>query len=93
MITGETGTGKELAAQEIHKQTARHKHPFVPVNCSEFPESLFESELFGYERGTFTGADRRREGRFEEANNGTIFLDKITEMPLAMQAAVIAAGK
>ena len=85
IITGESGTGKELAAVAIHEQSPRRNRPFVPVNCSEFPESLIESELFGHERGAFTGADRRREGRFEEANSGTIFLDEITEMPLAMQ--------
>jgi two-component system, NtrC family, response regulator HydG len=85
IITGESGTGKERAACAIHEKSHRRNRPFVTVNCSALPESLIESELFGHERGAFTGADRRREGLFEQANSGTIFLDEITEMPLSMQ--------
>ena len=86
MISGETGTGKELVARTIHDFSERGKHPFVAVNCSAVPETLLESELFGYEKGAFTGALSRRAGYFELANGGTIFLDEIAEMSNGLQA-------
>jgi len=86
LITGETGTGKELVARMIHELSPRSTQPFVAVNCSAIPESLVESELFGYEKGAFTGAMERRTGYFELADAGTIFLDEITEMSPNLQA-------
>jgi DNA-binding NtrC family response regulator len=89
LITGESGTGKELVAREIHSGSPRSDMPFVAVNCSAIPDTLLESELFGYEKGAFTGAVSRREGKFKRANNGTIFLDEIADMPLHMQVKLL----
>jgi DNA-binding NtrC family response regulator len=89
IITGETGTGKELVAGAIHYNSKRASGPFVRVNCAALPEQLLESELFGYERGAFTGAEKLRIGRFEQANKGTIFLDEVADMSLYTQAKVL----
>ncbi len=89
LITGETGTGKELFARAIHDNSARADGPFVVVDCAALPEKLVESELFGYERGAFTGADRRYEGMVHQANRGTLFLDEIGELPVAVQKAFL----
>ena len=89
LISGESGTGKELIAAALHHNSARKNGPFVKVNCAALVENLLESELFGHEKGAFTGADRRREGRFVQANGGTIFLDEISETSLGMQAKLL----
>ncbi len=89
MITGESGTGKELIAGVIHHNSPRKDGPFVKLNCAAITETLLESELFGHEKGAFTGADRRKEGRFYQANQGSIFLDEVSEMPLTMQVKLL----
>jgi len=89
LITGESGTGKDLVAQEIHLVSPRRKQPFVVVNCSAIPESLLEAELFGYTKGSFTGALQSRIGRIHAAHGGTLFLDEIGDMPLSLQSKIL----
>ena len=89
LIEGETGTGKELIARAIYQHSTRAKMPFMALNCAAIPENLLESELFGHEKGSFTGADRRRIGKFEQCNHGTILLDEIGDMPLSLQAKIL----
>jgi two-component system response regulator AtoC len=91
LIAGETGTGKEVAAHAIHRLSPRHEALFVAVNCAAIPAEMMESELFGHERGAFTGAVKNRIGKFEVADGGTLFLDEITEMPVALQAKLLRA--
>ncbi|MFC1857975.1 sigma-54-dependent transcriptional regulator [Thermodesulfobacteriota bacterium] len=89
LITGESGTGKELIANAVHQNSPRHDKPFIKVNCAALPENLLESELFGHEKGAFTGAQKKRMGRFEMAHRGSIFLDEIAEMSAATQAKIL----
>jgi len=89
LITGESGTGKELVARAIYNHSLRNTRPFLSINCAAIPESLLESELFGHERGAYTGAEHRRIGRFEQAHTGTIFLDEIGDMPIHVQAKIL----
>lgn len=89
LITGETGTGKELVARAIHRASPRNEALFVPINCAAIPADILESELFGYEKGAFTGASKSRVGKFEMADGGTLFLDELTEMPIALQAKLL----
>jgi two-component system, NtrC family, response regulator AtoC len=89
LIRGESGVGKDLVARAIHAASSRHQGPFVKVNCAAIPASLLESELFGHEKGAFTGAHRRKPGQFEYANKGTIYLDEIAELALALQAKLL----
>ncbi|MEJ5301731.1 MAG: sigma-54 dependent transcriptional regulator [Thermodesulforhabdaceae bacterium] len=88
-IQGESGTGKELFARYIHKNSPRRRGPFISINCAAIPETLLESELFGYERGAFTGATRQKPGKFELAQGGTILLDEVTEIPIHLQAKLL----
>src|SRR5260370_13689338 len=92
LIEAESGTGKELVARLIHRLSPRRDHAFVAVNCSAFPESLLESELFGYARGAFTGAVAAKPGRFELAHRGTLLLDEIRDMPLGLQLNLLRAS-
>jgi DNA-binding NtrC family response regulator len=91
LITGESGTGKEVVARYIHQKSTRASKPFIAVNCAAIPENLMESELFGHEKGAFTGATQRRIGKFEEANQGTLLLDEISEMNVGLQAKLLRA--
>ena len=89
LITGESGTGKELIARTIYRHSPRANKSFVPINCAAIPETLIESELFGHEKGAFTGAAFRRIGKFEQCDGGTLFLDEIGDIPLATQAKLL----
>jgi len=89
LVTGQSGTGKELIAGAIHYNSPRREGPFVKINCAAISESLLESEMFGHEKGAFTGADRRKEGRFVQADKGSLFLDEVSEMPLGMQVKLL----
>ena len=91
LITGESGTGKEVMARFIHKKSKRNNGPFIALNCAAIPENLLESELFGHEKGAFTGAVARRIGKFEEATNGTLLLDEVSEMQQSLQAKLLRA--
>ena len=89
MILGESGTGKEVIARAIYSYSERSSRPFLAINCAAIPEQLLESELFGHEKGSFTGADRKRIGKFEQCSGGTLFLDEIGDMPLLMQTKIL----
>ena len=89
LIRGESGTGKELVARAIYQHSRRKDRPFLAINCAAIPETLLESELFGYEKGAFTGANKRRIGKFEQCDRGTILLDEIGDMSLSTQAKIL----
>ena len=89
LLFGETGTGKDLVARAIHERSGRRNSPFMAINCGAVPENTIESELFGHEKGAFTGAVERRIGKFEHANGGTVFLDEIESMPMALQVKLL----
>ena len=89
LINGESGSGKELVAQAIHKNSQRNQYPFIAINTAAIPKDLLEAELFGYEKGSFTGANQQRKGRFEQADGGTLFLDEIGDMPLELQTRLL----
>ena len=89
LLLGESGTGKEVMARSLHELSQRHGAPFVAINCAAIPENLLESELFGYERGAFTGASKQTRGKVEFANGGTLFLDEIGDLPAALQAKLL----
>jgi two-component system nitrogen regulation response regulator GlnG len=89
LVLGETGTGKELVARAVHRQSSRRGQPFIALDCGAIPETLIESELFGHERGAFTGAEKRREGRFHLAEGGTLFLDEVGNLPLHLQSKLL----
>ena len=89
VISGETGVGKEVIAQNLYQKSPRRGKPFVKVNCAALPEGLLESELYGYERGAFTGAEQKRRGKFELANGGVLFLDEIGDMPILLQSKLL----
>ncbi len=89
LITGETGVGKEIVAQNLYSESARATKNFVKINCAALPETLLESELYGYRKGAFTGADKKRSGKFQTANNGVLFLDEIGDMPIALQSKML----
>ena len=89
LVTGESGVGKEIVARELHRRSSRAERPFVKVNCAAVPGDLLESEMFGHEKGAFTGADTSTAGKFEAASSGTIMLDEIAEMPALLQAKLL----
>ena len=89
LLLGESGTGKEVLARAVHTLSPRAEKPFVAINCAAIPDTLLESELFGYEKGAFTGAVKQTQGKFEHANGGTLFLDEIGDMPLSLQAKLL----
>ena len=91
LLEGESGTGKEVFARALHALSGRPDGPFVAINCAAIPETLLEAELFGYEKGAFTGASQRKPGKFELAHRGTIFLDEIGEMPMPVQGKILRA--